>query len=64
MEKQPKKIEKFDPNKVVHITRALRSKRLPLAYVYLRLFRLLFALAQTVEYAEEDLFPELDSTNR
>ena len=59
MEKQPKKIEKFDPNKVVRISQELYEVNACRWRMSTYGYRLLFALAQTVEYAEEDLFPEL-----
>lgn len=59
MENQPKKIEKFDPTKVVRISQDLYDVSTCRWRMSTYGYRLLFALAQTVEYAGEELFPEV-----
>lgn len=59
MENLPKKVEKFDPNKVVRVSQDLYDVSACRWRMSTYGYRLLFALAQTVEYAGEDLFPEV-----
>ena len=59
MENQLKKIEKYDPNKVVRISQDLYEVSSYRWRMSTHGYRLLFALVQTIEYAGDDLFPEL-----